>query len=127
MDALSTVIVSLIAMRVRNTSMPFATGRQIAEVQDVLELPPELFSNERILRYYRGRLSHLRHAVACIHSHVQSKGTWVLVAQLLLVATLFALLVLFFAIVNETPPAKPSHLGACLYRHTLMRRARDLL
>jgi hypothetical protein len=102
--AVGTVVVSIWAMRVQKTIMPYATDGQMREVQALIELPPTDLSADRLLRYHQGRLKQIHDAIADIRGHIERKGKRVLAAQALLIATLLALVALFFAIVGATQP-----------------------
>jgi hypothetical protein len=99
--ALLTVIISIIAMRVRDAVTPFAATEQITEAEDLADLPASEISSDRILLYYRGRLTHLKMALGDMSRHITIKGRWALTAQIVLISTLALLLALFLVIIEQ--------------------------
>jgi hypothetical protein len=93
--ALCAVIVSLIASRVREVTIPFDSIEQIREAEALAELACEQFSQIHVLDYYRARLDHWRGAVDAIATEADAKARWVERAQVLMVSALFFLLILF--------------------------------
>jgi len=106
--ALITVILSLVAMCVRGTVVQFSAMEQIDEAEDLAKLAGDEVSVERVLGYYGGRLNHCKGALKNIAAHVESKGRWVIAAQVGLVISLTSLLLLFIVVVF-TPVASSAN------------------
>jgi hypothetical protein len=99
--ALITVIMALSVLWVRNTAVPHAAGEQMDEAEELANLPDDEVSTEQVVRYFRGRFTHLREALKDIDAAVSAKGWRLLAAQIALAATLVSLLLLFFKIVSS--------------------------
>ena len=99
--ALLAVVMSFVASKVMDITVPFAADDQIKEAEDLARLPPEELSREHLLGYQRARLNHWKEALSDISSGVRKKATLVFWAQMLLVLTLFLLLTLFIALVSQ--------------------------
>lgn len=93
--ALSAVIVSIIGAKVRDVVIPFNFEEQIAEAEELLEIPREEFSGQHLLDYQRARISHWKEAIKDIDRAVSAKSAWVVRGQWLMVLALAFLLVLF--------------------------------
>jgi hypothetical protein len=104
LGALATVILSVLAMRVRDAVMPFAAEDQIAEAEDLAALSEATIPPDRVFRYYGGRLNHSKVALQDMSDHIESKARWVLATQIALSFTLASLLVLFLLIVYTPLP-----------------------
>jgi hypothetical protein len=99
--ALLAVVMSFLASRVMDITVPFAAADQIKEAEDLARLPPNELSREHLLGYQHARLSHWKEALSDIDSGVRKKARLVFWAQILLVLTLLSLLTLFIALVRQ--------------------------
>ena len=99
--ALLAVIMSFVASKVMEITVPFAADDQIKEAEDLAALPPEELSREHLLGFQRARLNHWKGALSDIGAGVGKKATLVFWAQMLLVLTLCSLLALFIALVRQ--------------------------
>ncbi|HEY0821301.1 MAG TPA: hypothetical protein VGD46_21160 [Rhizobacter sp.] len=87
------------ASRVTPVSVPFAAHDQIQEVEDLLQLPADEVSKEKLLGYHAARMKHWKASLRNIAQAVERKAWLVRLAQWGIVATLSvgmaALLVVF--------------------------------
>ncbi|MBX3624795.1 MAG: hypothetical protein KF892_07275 [Rhizobacter sp.] len=76
------------ASRVTPVSVPFAAHDQIQEVDDLLHLPADEVSKEKLLGYHAARMKHWKASLANIAQAVERKAVLVRAAQWGIVATL---------------------------------------
>jgi hypothetical protein len=96
--ALLSVILSLVATKVRDVAIPYGAADQIKDAENLADLQCDEFTAEHVLDYYRARLRHWKIALDDIAGAVERKSAWVLRSQILMVIALTLLLFIFVAI-----------------------------
>ncbi|UWZ81829.1 hypothetical protein [Occallatibacter riparius] len=99
--SLVAVILSAVALRVKDIIVPFESVNQMREATDLSKLSSEEFSDEHVITFYLRRNRRWRDALESIHGALQTKANWTLAAQCVLITALFALLVLYLLVLNH--------------------------
>ena len=86
--AIVTVILCVLAMRVRNAPPQFIAEEQIDEALELAAVEDSSDMAERVLRYYQVQLTNAKTSLEAMHAHVQNKGRWLFGPQVTLLISL---------------------------------------